>query len=232
MFHPPPQSKPSPVSWIHKSLGLLSVGLIALFGIVTACGGGDSSTPPPTNPATAVQINLGDAPADWVLAFSTTINSVTIHGSDGSVAVVNTAVPVELMQRMGTLEPLALGLANRGTYTSATVTFGDAHVTYIDPSTHTVQQKTIAGPFTAQVPFGSAVTLGTTPLPSILISTSTTPCRSTAPTSSPSRPTSTSPSGSRAAAMAAAAWAMAWGPSSAECSTCLASSAASAAVTS
>ena len=161
MFHPPSKSNPAP--WILKSLGLLSIGLIALFGFLSACGGGDS-TPPPTNEGTVVQVNLVDAPADWVLAFSTTIKSVTLHGSEGSVAIVNTAVPVELTRNMGTLEPIALGLANRGTYTSATVTFGDARVAYIDPSTHTVQQKTITGPFSADVPFGSGVTLGTTPL--------------------------------------------------------------------
>jgi energy-converting hydrogenase Eha subunit B len=164
MFHPASKSNPSPAPWILKSLGLLSIGLIALFGFLSACGGGDSSTTPPSSQATVVQVNLGDAPADWVLAFSTTINSLTVHGSDGSTAIVSSPVPVELTRNMGTLEPIALGLANQGTYTSATVTFGDAHVTYIDPSTHTVQQKTITGPFSADVPFGSGVTLGTTPL--------------------------------------------------------------------
>lgn len=164
MSHPASKSNPSPASWIVKSLGLLSIGLIALFGFLSACGGGDSSTTPPSSQATVVQVNLGDAPADWVLAFSTTINSVTMHGSNGSTAIINTAVPVELTRNMGTLEPIALGLANQGTYTSATVTFGDARVTYIDPSTHTVQQKTITGPFSTDVPFGSGVTLGTTPL--------------------------------------------------------------------
>lgn len=164
MTHSRTGSKPSPFPWLRKIVGFLSVGLIALFALVTACGGGDSGTIPPSSEATVVQINLGDAPADWVLAFSTTINSVTLHGSDGSNALVNTAVPVELTRNMGTLEPLAVGLANQGNYTSATVTFGDCRVTYMDANTKTIQQKTIAGPFSADVPFGSGVTLGTTPL--------------------------------------------------------------------
>jgi hypothetical protein len=164
MFYPPSRSRFSPTPWIQKTLGLLSIALIALFGLVTACGGGDSNTPPPSNPATAVQINLGDAPADWVLSFSTTITGFTLHGSDGSLNVVTTATPVEFMQRMGTMEPFALALANRGSYSSATVTFGDCKVAYIDPTTKTLQQKTIAGPFSANVPLGSGVTLGATPL--------------------------------------------------------------------
>lgn len=156
--------KPSPFSWLKKSLSLLSIGLIALLGVVTACGGGDNNSTTPVTQATAVQVNLGDAPADWVLAFSTTVTSMTLHGSDGSVNVVSTATPVEFMKRMGTMEAFALALANQGSYTSATVTFGDCKVSYIDPNTKTLQQKTIAGPFTTNVAFSPAVNLGTTPL--------------------------------------------------------------------
>lgn len=161
----PKRSNPSPSCWLRNSLGFLSVALIGLFGLVTACGGGDNSTiTPPPNEATTVQINMGDAPADWVLAFSTTITSLTLHGSDGSITAISTATPVEFMQRLGTMEPVALALANQGNYTSATVSFGDCHVTYIDPTTKTMMQKTISGPFSANVNFGSAVALGTTPL--------------------------------------------------------------------
>lgn len=152
---------------MQKFVGFLSIGLIALLGLVTACGGGSSNsggTTPPPQEGTVVQVNLGDAPADWVLAFSTSITSVTLRGSSGSYAIVSTAVPVELTQRMGTFEPLAIGLANQGTYTSATVNFGDCHVTYIDPNTKMLQQRTITGPFSVDVPFGSNITLGTTPL--------------------------------------------------------------------
>lgn len=162
-----PQTIPqiSHYPWLRKLAAFFSLTLIALLGFVTACGSGDNHTiPPPTNPATTVQVNLGDAPADWVLAFATTINSVTLHGSDGSNSIISSAVPVELTQRMGTLEPLALGLANQGTYTSATVTFGDCHLTYIDPTTKTLQQRTLTGPFSASVPFSPGVTLASTPL--------------------------------------------------------------------
>lgn len=158
--------RPSPVSRFRKYLSLLSIGLIALFGFATACGdGGNSSTitPPPAQ-GTTVQVNLGDAPADWLLSFSTTITSLTLNSSNGAINVVTAATPVEFMQRMGTMEPLTLALANQGDYTSATITFGNSTLTYIDPTTKTLQQKTIAGPITANVPFTSAVTLGTTPL--------------------------------------------------------------------
>lgn len=164
MLHTQTESKPSPSIWSKGLAGLLSIGLVAFFGLFTACGGSDSTTPTPVAQATAVQINLGDAPADWVLSFSTTITAMTLHSSDGSVNAVSTATPIELAQHMGTLVPVALTLANQGNYTSATVSFGDVKVTYIDPNTKAVMQKTIAGPFTANVPFSSAVALGTTPL--------------------------------------------------------------------
>ncbi len=162
-MYPHAKSRMSPSSWLQKSLVLLGVALVGLFGFATACGDGSSNTTP-VNLGTMVQVNLGDAPADWVLSFSTTINSMTLHGSDGSIDVVNAATPVEFIQRMGTMEPVALVLANRGSYTSASVTFGDCNITYIDPNTKTLQQKTITGPFSADVPFGSGVTLDTTPL--------------------------------------------------------------------
>lgn len=165
MSFPATEFSPSPTPRFRRYLSLLSVCLIALFGFVTACGdGGNSGTTPPPTPATTVQVNLGDAPADWLLSFSTTITSMTLHSSNGSINVVTSATPVEFMQRMGTMEPFTLALANQGNYTSATIIFGNSQLTYIDPTTKTLQQKTIAGPITANVPFSSAVALGTTPL--------------------------------------------------------------------
>jgi hypothetical protein len=136
-----------------------------MLGLVTACGDGNgSSTNPPAATTTVVQINMGDAPADWVLSFSTTITSLTLHGSDGSLNVITSPTPIEFMQRMGTMEPVALMLANQANYTSASITLGDCNVTYIDPNTKTLMQKTITGPFTTDVPFGSGVKLAGTPL--------------------------------------------------------------------
>ena len=150
-------------SRFFSSLALL--GALGILIYLTACGG--SSTPPlptPTPGSTAVQINLGDAPADWMLAFSMNVTSMALNGSSGSVSISNAATPVEMIHRLGTMEPVALIAAPQGSYTGATITVASCKVTYLDPTTKALVQKTINGPISATIPFASSVTLGTTPL--------------------------------------------------------------------
>ncbi len=145
---------------------------LVLTGVLTACGGGSNSSAGPgttTTPApaakTAVQINMGDSPADWMLAFSMNISSMSLTGSNGSVSVTSSsAVPMEMMHLMGTMQPLAMISAPQGTYTGATVTLGSATVTYMDPATKTLVQQTLSGPMTGSVTFSAPVTVGSTPM--------------------------------------------------------------------
>jgi hypothetical protein len=50
------------------------------------------------------------------------------------------------------------------TYTSASITMLSMSVTYMDPVSPTIMQKTIAGPITTTIPFSSNLTLGGTPM--------------------------------------------------------------------
>ncbi len=140
---------------------------IVLAGMLTACGGGSGSTttpitPPATN--TAVQVNMGDAPADWMLAFSMNITSMSLTGSKGDVSAVSTATPMEMTHLMGTMQPLARVSAPQGTYTGATITIGSATVMYMDPTSKLPVQTTISGPIIAAVIFSTPITVGTTPM--------------------------------------------------------------------
>ncbi len=140
---------------------------LALAGVLTACGGGSSATTNPTpTPAakTAVQVNMGDAPADWMLAFSMNINSMSLTGSNGTVSAVSSSTPMEMMHLMGTMQPLAMISAPQGSYTGASITIGSATAMYMDPTTKAPMQKTISGPITATVNFSSPITVGTTPM--------------------------------------------------------------------
>jgi hypothetical protein len=140
---------------------------LALAGVLTACGGGSSATTNPTpTPAakTAVQVNMGDAPADWMLAFSMNINSMSLTGSNGTVSAVSSSTPMEMMHLMGTMQPLAMISAPQGSYTGASITIGSATVMYMDPTTKALMQKTISGPITTTVNFSSPITVGTTPM--------------------------------------------------------------------
>jgi hypothetical protein len=149
------------------------IALLAAALLLSACGGGGSgssamvNTPPATTQpsTTTVQINLGDDPADRLVAASVTVNSVSLMNASGaSVAVMSTPRPMEMMRLMGTVAPLALAGVPPGTYTGATMTFGAATVTFVDASTGLPVQRTVSGPMTTTVMFGSPLVVGTAPM--------------------------------------------------------------------
>ncbi len=136
----------------------------SLLGLLTACGGGGGTPlPTPTPSSTTIQVNLGDGPADWMLAFSMNVSAMSLTGSNGTVNVTSSSIPVEMIHRLGTMEPFALVSAPQGTYTAASITIASCTVSYLDPTTKTLQQRTIAGPITATIPFTSSVIVGSTP---------------------------------------------------------------------
>ena len=145
--------------------------LLAAALLLSACGGGGSggvtnTAPSGSQPATTtVQINLGDDPADRLVAASVTVNSMSlINAGGGSVAVMSTPRPMEMMRLMGTVAPLATAGVPQGTYTGMTMTFGASTLTYVDPTTGLPVQRTVAGPMTTTVMFGSPLVVGTTPM--------------------------------------------------------------------
>lgn len=142
---------------------------LSLASMLTACGGGSNSTtasnPSPTPAAkTAVQVNMGDSPSDWMLAFSMNITSMSLVGSNGYVSVVSSSTPMEMTHLMGTMQPLAMLSAPQGTYSGASITIGSATVMYMDPTTKAAVQATISGPMTANVSFSTPITVGSTPM--------------------------------------------------------------------
>lgn len=148
----------------------LAAASIAAGACFSGCGGSasTSTTTPPSTPTpvstTAVQINMGDSPADWMLAFSMNISSMSMTGAAGSVPVVSASMPMEMMHLMGTMQPLAMISMPQGSYTGATIIMANATVAYVDPTTKGLMQKTISGPFTANVTFSSPITVGSTPM--------------------------------------------------------------------
>lgn len=138
---------------------------LTFAGLLVACGGSTSPTTTPTSAAkTVVQVNMGDAPADWMLAFSMNITSMTLTGSNGTASAISSSTPIEMMHLMGTVQPLALMSAPQGTYTSASISISSATVMYVDPTTKSAIQKTIAGPIASTMTFASPITVGATPV--------------------------------------------------------------------
>lgn len=144
--------------------------LIALT--LAACGGGGSDSPtttPSTNPpptgATPVQFNFGDDPADRLLAVNVMVDSIALNRQGGgSVVVMSTPRPMEMMRLMGTVAPLALANVAQGTYTGASMTFGSATVMHVDPVTGQPVQRQVAGPITGHMNFSTPLVVGTSPM--------------------------------------------------------------------
>jgi hypothetical protein len=151
----------------------LTIASLLVTGLAfLACGSKSSTslTPAPApNPTpsgmTTVQVGLGDAPADWIMAFGMTVNSITLTNSaGGTVNAVPNAAPAEMMQAMASVQPIAATSVPQGTYSQAVVTFSAVSMGYMDPVAHTYQQKALPGPFTATVPFSPAMIVGATPM--------------------------------------------------------------------
>jgi hypothetical protein len=124
--------------------------------VLSGCAG---STPITVNPAakTAVQVRIGDAPVDKVLAFELTVTSITLTDTNGTTTnVLSSPTEVELTHLAGTFEPLTLSNIPQGTYTKATITVSSPDVTYIDLGTGLIMEKhpTLTTP-TATVTFPS-----------------------------------------------------------------------------
>lgn len=133
---------------------------------LAACGGGGSGTAPlPPAVGATVQVNLGDGPADRLLAVGLTVDAISLVDANGSTVSVLTAPrPVELMHLMGTVRPMAIAHVPQGTYTAAMMSFRAATVTYIDATTGQPVQRSVPGPMTANVPLAPALTVGTMPM--------------------------------------------------------------------
>lgn len=153
----------------HSLRSIVTISMaLAIIGGLVACGGGNTGPAPVTTPTSAaktvVQVNMGDAPADWMLAFSMNINSLALTGSNGTINAVSSGTTMEMMHLMGTMQPLALVSAPQGTYTSASISISSATVMYMDPVTKSVVHKTITGPISATITFTSPIAVGSTPM--------------------------------------------------------------------
>lgn len=153
-----------------KAMYLLSAVAAVLL---SACGGGSNDArvtmPPSTSPPAAtsanVQINLGDAPADRLLTAGVVVDSVSfMQSGGGTVSVMTGPRPVEMLRLMGTVTPLALAQLPPGTYTGATLNFGGATVTHVDPSSGMVLRQTVPGGMSAHASFVPPLVIGAAPV--------------------------------------------------------------------
>src|SRR6266540_2606618 len=106
-----------------NKISFLAFAAVVALGLVTVgCGSGSSSGTQSNAATSPVQVRLGDAPADWIMAFSMNLNSITMkNSSGGTVNVMSSATPMEMINLMGTVQPVTMANIPQGTYTEATV---------------------------------------------------------------------------------------------------------------
>lgn len=159
---------------LHQSTSATVVAMMTvaqvLIVLLTACGGGGSSsqtstpTPTPTPPSsTPVQVSIGDSPADWIMALGMNVNSITLTNSNGgTVNLISSSTPIEMMQLMGTMRPLAITNVPRGSYTQAMVAISSVSMSYMNPVSRQYVQKAVAGTASGTVIFSPSLTVGST----------------------------------------------------------------------
>ena len=151
---------------MRKKIATTALAITTLALIVAFVGCGSSSLNPlaPSPNGAMLQMRVGDAPSDSIVAFEIKINSVTLtNNSNGTVSILNSPTEIELTHTAGTVEPLAVTNVPAGTYTQATITLSNPEVTIIDPGTGLPKElPTTLTTSTVTVPFNPAITFDAT----------------------------------------------------------------------
>jgi hypothetical protein len=143
-----------------------TTALLVAILFFSGCGGnGNSSSQNPPPNTSALQVNIGDAPSDRLVAVGMTIGSMTLAKSTGgAVTVVSSSTPVEMIHLMGTMQPISLMKVPQGSYSGATVNISSAIVMYMDPVAVQLVQKAVLGPMSATMSFNPNLTVSNTPM--------------------------------------------------------------------
>jgi len=140
---------------------LLSLAIISLAG----CGTGVGTPPSRGGSLTApIQVSLSDAPADQLLSFQFTLNSIVLTSTSGStVGVLPTATTVEISHLQATAQPVSQLTVPQGTYTSGTASISNASATFVN-SSGKIAQVNFSGTFNVPLTFSPNLVVGTTPV--------------------------------------------------------------------
>ena len=142
---------------------LLSVMFALAFAFV---GCGSSSTGPVQLTGTSTTVQFGDAANDQIVKFELNVTSITLTGSGGTADTANLlAHPVEFefSHSAGAFEPVSLSKVPAGTYSAATIMWSNPEIIAVDSNGVPTQVSASPTSGTANVTFGSDITIGTTP---------------------------------------------------------------------
>lgn len=153
-------------------LMLAAAAMAAAVLATTACGGGSAGLmgglPPGTNPPpagmSAMTVLMGDSPADSVVGFEITVNSIVLTDNNGNnVTVLSTPRRIELSHNSATVEPLSALQIPQGTYAKATIAVTNPEVEIVNGSGQVIELSTTLASSSVTVGFSPAVTVGAVP---------------------------------------------------------------------
>lgn len=111
------------------------VALALAAGLALTLGCSNSISPGANNIGAAtsdVPVMITDAPADQLVSFSLTLNTITLTDTAGkSISVLSAPTTVEICHLNGIQAPLLTAKIPQDTYTSAAITFSNPQITYI-----------------------------------------------------------------------------------------------------
>jgi hypothetical protein len=153
----------------RKTLILVTAVVLTVAAlVVVGCTAGSpltSSNSTTINTAsTSVPISITDAPGDQVLAAALTLNSVVLKDSSGGTASLLTSpLTFEATHLDAVQEPLFIPSVPQATYTSATLTYSNPLVAYLDPTSKQVVVANAGLANTTQtITFPSPITINST----------------------------------------------------------------------
>jgi hypothetical protein len=162
----------SSLSNISKNGILAFATSVLILGVVmTGCTSSMTSTSSTSNLIPNVNMStsptrITDAASDQILAASLTLNSLVLTDSTGKVTtnlLPATGITFEATHLDAVQEPLFSPAIPEDTYVSATLTYSNAQVAYVDSTTHTVDVVTATLANTSQtITFTAPVTIGNT----------------------------------------------------------------------
>ena len=119
----------APLSSAFYSIVLSFLAMLAVSS-TAACGGGETSVPPPLGGNTQVTVALTGTANDQLLQFGLALESITWTAQKGNIVNLLVAQqPTESIHRNGEVEPLAAVTIPQDIYSSATAIIGGAWFT-------------------------------------------------------------------------------------------------------
>jgi len=145
------------------------LGVAAGFSLAAALLLGCSSALSPAtgstinSPAVAVPVLITDAPSAPLVAFTLTLDSITLTDTAGQTAsVLSSPTTIEICHLNGIQAPLLTASIPEDTYVSVTITFSDPQITYINSSGQPVTVSPTLATTSFKLTFPAPITISNT----------------------------------------------------------------------